>query len=203
MKNQIKKLTLCSVVVAAAVVGLATPAFAQDTAPPPPPPAPVRRVGRTSGDIANGGLGIGGTVFVSGLAGPEVVYDFGAWHLSGLLAFRNQPEAANGDRGTTFAFGVGGWYHLHIGEASDFSIGGAFGLQTHSPPLNGNSTTGFEFEPGAQIRAFITPNVALHGGVALVFEFGDNVNGPDAVLEKQYALAAGITGDFGFTYYFR
>jgi hypothetical protein len=206
MNNKMRALQF--VIATATVAGLAAPAFAQETPPPASAPAPeVKRTGRMAGDVGSGGLGLGGTVFVSGLAGPEVVYDFGAWHLNGLLAFRSQPANMAGDRATMFAFGVGGWYHLHIGENSDFSVGGNFGLQTTSPAGAGNSTTGFEFEPGAQVRAFITPNVALHGGLAVVLAFGDQVNdfgvGAGAQLEKQIALDAGFTGDFGFTYYFR
>jgi hypothetical protein len=98
---------------------------------------------------------------------------------------------------------VGGWYHLHLGESSDFSVGCAFALETFSPPGPAGSSTGFEFEPGAQVRAFITPNVALHGGMAVVLAFGDQVAGPNASLDKQIQLAAGVTGNFGFTYYFR
>jgi len=199
---KIQKATLAlSAAVVVALTGLATPAFAQETAPPPVTEnAPVKRAGRTSGDIGSGGLGVGGTMFVSGLAGPEVVYDFGVWHLGGMVGFLSVPVGPNGDHANLFDFGVSGWYHLHLGENSDFSVGGAFGLETFSPPV-GNGTTGFEFEPGAQIRAFITPNVALHGGMAIVLAFGDQVQ--NGVLEKQIALGARITGDFGFTYYFR
>jgi hypothetical protein len=199
MKKQLTPLTLSTVALVGTLAGFAAPAFAQDS--PPPAPAPeVRRTGRTSGEIANGGLGVGGTMFVSGLAGPEVVYDFGAWHLDGMVAFDSRPFGVNNDRTTTVQFGVGGWYHLHMGESSDFSVGGAFGLANVSPP-QGDGATAFEFEPGVQIRAFITPNVALHGGVALVFAFGDRNTGP---LSKQIALDSNsVTGNFGFTYYFR
>jgi hypothetical protein len=209
MKNRTTTLTLNIVIAAAAVAGLATPAFAQESTAPASAPAPeVKRSGRMAGDVGTGGLGLGGTVFVSGLAGPEVVYDFGSWHLNGLVAFRSEPANGAGDRATRFAFGVGGWYHLHLGESSDFSVGGNFGLETFSPAGPGNnSSTGFEFEPGAQVRAFITPNVALHGGLAVVLAFGDQVGGqgpfPGGALDKQIALDAGFTGDFGFTYYFR
>jgi hypothetical protein len=201
MKIQKRTLTLCSVVVAATVAGLATPAFAQDTtAPAPVVEVPVKRAGRTSGDVANGGLGVGATAFLSGLAGPEVVYDFGLWHIEGMLGFQSVPTGpnGNGNRATAFDFGVGGWYHLHLGEMSDFSLGAAFGLLTVSPPV-GASATAFEFEPGAQIRAFITPNVALHGGMGFVLAFGDQAG----VLQKQVTLAGQIYTDFGFTYYFR
>jgi hypothetical protein len=198
MKIRTITLTLCTV---AALTGLTATAFAQDAAPPPAAStAPVARVGRTSGDIGTGGLGVGATAFVSGLAGPEVVYDFGVWHLEGTLAFDHRGTGANGDgpSQTFFDFGVGGWYHLHLGENSDFSVGGAFGLATFSPGA-GNSATAFEIEPGAQIRAFITPNVALHGGLAFVIAFGDEL----PPLNKQFALASNLTENLGFTYYFR
>jgi hypothetical protein len=200
MKKQLSPLTLSTIALVGTLAGFAAPAFAQDNAPPPAPAQETRRTGRTSGEIANGGLGVGGTVFANGLVGPEVVYDFGAWHLDGTIGFTSVPTAGNGDRTTVFDFGVGGWYHLHMGESSDFSVGGAFALINLSPPGPANSATGFEFEPGVQIRAFITPNVALHGGMALIFAFGDQVN---AAFNKQYALAANVSGNLGFTYYFR
>jgi len=198
MKTRTITLTICTV---AALTGLTAPAFAQEASPPPAAaPAPVARVGRTSGDIGNGGLGVGATMYTSGLFGPEVVYDFGLWHLEGMLGFDHRPEsgAGNAVTVTTFDFGVGGWYHLHLGENSDFSLGAAFGLLTESPSV-GNGATAFELEPGAQVRAFITPNVALHGGLGFVFAFGDYV----PPLQKQVSLDGQISGDFGFTYYFR
>jgi hypothetical protein len=205
MKKNQKSLLFSSLVVAATVAGVAAPAFAQEPATTAPPPE-VRRVGRTSGDVGTGGLGIGATAFVSGLTGPQVVYDFGVWHLEGTLGFRSVPGGinGNGDRTNYFDFGVGGWYHLHIGENSDFSVGGRFGLLNVSPPGPANSATAFEFEPGVQMRAFITPNFAFHGGLALVFEFGDVAGQPDQpALDKSIALAANITSNLGFTYYFR
>jgi hypothetical protein len=206
MKRQLSPVTLSTVALLGTLAGFTAPAFAQEPGASPPPAQEMRRTSRTSGDIANGGLGVGGTVFASGLAGPEVVYDFGAWHLDGMLTFANWPQNGAGDRGTTVAFGVGGWYHLHMGESSDFSVGGAFALANASPPGANNDRTGFEFEPGAQIRAFITPNVALHGGVALVLAFGDQVGAGSLGsmgLNKQIALDASFTGNLGFTYYFR
>jgi hypothetical protein len=201
MKTQMKLRPLSLVIVAAAVTGFAAPAFAQESPPPASAPSPeVKRTGRMAGDIASGGLGIGATAFLSGLTGPEVVYDFGVWHIEGTLGFASTPGGGPANnRNTTFDFGVGGWYHLHIGESSDFSLGAAFGLVTFSPGGGGNGTTGFEFEPGAQVRAFITPNVALHGGMGFVFEFGDQT----AILNKTLALTGQVMADVGFTYYFR
>ena len=216
MKNRMRTLSLNFVIAAATVAGLAAPALAQEATPPASAPAPapeIKRTGRTSGDIAAGGLGVGATAFVSGMSGPEVVYDFGAWHLDGMIGFQSTPTGPNGtgDRATLFQFGVGGWYHLHMGENSDFSVGGAFGLMNISPPGPANSATGFEFEPGVQVRAFITPNVALHGGVGLVFEFGDVTGAPGFAsniglgngFDKSIGLGANINASLGFTYYFR
>ncbi|HEV3031702.1 MAG TPA: hypothetical protein VG319_08650 [Polyangia bacterium] len=200
MKIHKGMLTLSTAVVVA-VAGLATPAFAEDTAPPPvtenAPAAPRAR----HGDVAGGGLGIGAAAFISGLFGPEVVYDFGQFHVEGLLAFSRQPvnNGGNAPTGSVFQFGVGGWYHLHIGENSDFSAGGVFGLRDESPAGGGNSLVGFEIEPGVMIRAFITPNVALHGRAGFVLAFGDQT-GP---LLKQLSLDGQITGGLGITYFFR
>jgi hypothetical protein len=203
MKSQKRTLTLCTVVVATALAALATPAFAEETTTTTTTTTevpPVKHVGRSSGDVGSGGLGVGATAFVSGLAGPEVVYDFGIWHIEGMLGFQRTPTPPNGTgpSATAVDFGVGGWYHLHLGQSSDFSIGGAFGLLTFSPGM-GASTTAFEFEPGAQVRAFITPNVALHAGMAVVFEFGDQVG----LLNKSIILGGQLTANFGFTYFFR
>jgi len=200
MKIHKGTLTLSTAVVVA-TAGLAIPAFAEETAPPPAtetaPAAPRAR----HGDIAGGGLGIGAAAFISGLAGPEVVYDFGQFHVEGLLAFARVP-AGNGPNAPTdsiFQFGLGGWYHLHVGENSDFSAGGVFGLRDASPGGGGPSAVGFEIEPGVMIRAFITPNVALHGRAGIVLAFGDQT-GP---LNKQLALDGEITGGLGITYFFR
>ncbi|HEY2730954.1 MAG TPA: hypothetical protein VGK52_13515 [Polyangia bacterium] len=199
MKIHKATLTLSTAVVVA-VAGLATPAFAQETAPPPvtenAPAAPKAH----HGDIAGGGLGIGAAAFISGLFGPEVVYDFGQFHVEGLLAFARTPgNGPNPPTDSVFQFGLGGWYHLHIGENSDFSAGGVFALRDFSPGGGGNSLVGFEIEPGIMIRAFITPNVALHGRAGFVLAFGDST-GP---LNKQLALDGQITGGLGITYFFR
>ena len=203
MKTRNITRTLCTVVVAAAVSALATPAFAQDATPPATTTAPPH-VARTSGDVGNGGLGVGAEAFVSGLAGPEVVYDAGSWHLEGLIAFDRRP-ANNGpnppDR-SIFDFGVAGWYHLHVGANSDFSLGGGFGLLTVSQ--GGNTATGFEFEPGAEIRVFVTPNVAVSGRLGFVLAFGDQTGN---ALNQQLALNGQTTGGpiagLGLTYFFR
>jgi hypothetical protein len=196
-------LTLVSVVLGS------KPALAQDTPTPAyePPPATTRS-SRSSGGGSGAGLGVGGAAFVSGLAGAQVDYDTAIWDIEGLLAFASvQQNGGNNAPRTTFVdFGVAGWYHLNIGANSDFSIGGGVGIITTSTSQGGGSTNAFVFEPGIRVRAFVTPNVAVHGRVGLPFVFGDSSATPfnGAVPgNTSIALANQLTGGFGFTYYFR
>jgi hypothetical protein len=68
-----------------------------------------------------------------------------------------------------------------------------------SGPAN-NSGTAFVLEPGVQVRAFVTPNVAVHGRVALAMTFGDNVAGYN---DGHLNLGGELVSGFGFTYFFR
>ena len=203
MNRQREKLTICAAIFAATVLGLAAPALAQESSTTPPPAtgeSPVARRGAHGVVGDNPGLGIGAAAFVSGLAGPQVAYDFGVWHVEGLLGFdhRDIGGAPNPPGQTTFDFGVSGWYHLHVGENSDFSVGGGFGFVnlSRSPGGSANATV---LEPGIQVRAFITPNVALHGRVGISFVFGDDTG----ILTPHVGLGGELVNGFGFTYYFR
>jgi hypothetical protein len=196
MRDRTIPLTLCPAVVVAVVIGLATPAIAQEATPPPVPaasePPPVAQHLAASGH--SHGLGIGAAAFLSGLTGPEVTYDFGAFHLAGLVAFN---RANNGPMGATesqIQFGVSGWFHLHMGSSSDFSLGSGVGY-AHDTRNNGMSA--IALEPGVLVRAFVTPNVAVHAGVAVVVGL-DNAT----PIQKHLALAGQILTGFGFTYFF-
>ncbi len=96
----------------------------------------------------------------------------------------------------SLVFGAGGWYHLNQGSSSDFSLGGVIVVGTTSAP--GGSTTVTAFEPGALIRAFVTPNVAVFGRGGLAFVFGDTGSGGTEI-----GLGGQVTGAFGATYFFR
>jgi hypothetical protein len=187
--------------VAIAVLGVGASARAQDNTTPPPsePPPAAHSSSSNSISLSGGaGIGIGASLSLSGLGafGPagQFVYDASIFHVEGLLGF-NTFEGAGGERQTEYAFGVGGWYHLHRGSSSDFSVGALIGIDTTSGP--GPSTTVTVFEPGAQVRAFVTPNVAAFGRVGLAFIFGDTGSGTNVGLGGQ------PTGSFGFTYFFR
>jgi hypothetical protein len=195
MRNRTTPLTLSFAAVAAVLIGLSAPAFAQEGTPPPtestPPPVTHHRV--SSGGNATG-LGLGGAAFLSGLVGPEVTYDFGMFHLAGLLAFQRADTGPMGASETQIQFGVSAWYHLHMGASSDFSLGGGIGYAHDS---GGNGSSAIALEPGAMVRAFVTPNVAIHSRMGLVFAF-DNATPINEHLE----LASQILFAFGFTYFF-
>jgi hypothetical protein len=157
--------------------------------------------GTSIADAGGGGagIGVGAAAFLTGIAGPEVVYDQPKFHVEGLLGFQSVKPGggANPPTLTTVQFGVRGWYHLHRGVSSDFSIGGGVGLVTFSG--GGASDTATSIEPGFQARVFLTPNFGLHATGGLSFAFGDNT-GP---VNKGVGLSSQFTGSFGFAYFFR
>ena len=177
-----------------AVVGLAAGAV------------PARALAQPGGGVVEGGgssgagIGVGAAAFLSGVAGPEVVYDQPKFHIEGLLGFRSQKPGnqANPPTETTLQFGVRGWYHVSRGVSSDFSLGGGVGVQTFSG--TGVSQTATAIEPGIQARVFLTPNFTLHVVSGLSFTFGDNVNGGTT---RGISLAPQFLGGFGFAYFFR
>jgi hypothetical protein len=189
--------TLLMSLFAAAVLGLGATAQAQETPPPsdaPPPPPPAQHHSSSGGGA---GIGVGAGVTLTGGTFGQFVYDQDIWHLEGLLTFGSFSTGGGGDRATAVGFGAGGWYHLHRGSSADFSVGGALTVNTFSAG-GGGSTTVTAVEPGAQIRAFITPNVALSARVGLALQFGDTMGGGTDV-----QLLGQAQGAFGITYFFR
>jgi hypothetical protein len=173
-------------------------AFAQtDATPPPSAPAASTSV-VSSGGGAGAGLGIGAEAWLSGLAGGTVAYDQYVWHIQGMIGFASQSNGPN-PRTTGVEIGVSGWYHLAHGASSDFSLGGGVGFATASG--GGASAQAFAIEPGALVRVFLTPNVALSGRVGLAMTFGDN--GTAAGGASRVALSGQTTAALGFTYFFR
>lgn len=185
-----RKVTL-SLIALTAVAGLATPAFAQETAPSEPPPAASHR---SSGGVARG-WGVGATALIGGPAGVQVVYDLGQFHLEGLVGFNRTPTGGpNSEKHTVLDIGAGGWYHFATGDSSDFSLGGDIGFSHDS---GGAGATAVVIEPGAMIRAFVTSNVAVHGRMVVVMGF-DNAGS----INERLALAGNILAGFGATYFF-
>lgn len=133
------------------------------------------------------GFGIGAESTLTGVTGAALVYDAGNWRIDGLLAFSSQG-------GTDLALAGRFWYVLHTGESSDLSIGGGLGLvDGDGGPMNDNDLD-VHIEAGAQIRAFITSNVALSaaGGFGFVIDDGDDFLG----------FGGQLIGSMGVTYFF-
>lgn len=190
---------LITTLVAGVAMGVAARAQAQDTPPPSEPPPATRSSGGSVSLGGGAGIGVGVAVTLTNvdtfLPGGQFVYDAALFHIEALLGFASAEVNGAGDRGSEWIFGAGGWYHFHRGSSSDFSLGGLIAIDTTSGP--GPSQTTTAFEPGAQIRAFLTPNVALSARVGLAFVFGDTGSGTNIGLGGQ------PTGAFGLTYFFR
>lgn len=174
----------------ALAIPLAVPAvtLAQDTPPPPPPP-----VAEQTRMAPGAGLGVGAFAFLSGPAGAQVVYDMSKFHIEGLFGFDHDESGDN----TLYTFGARGWYHLHSGSNSDFSLGGGIGMLNLSGPMDSSLTATF-IEPGALARVFLTPNFALHGTVGFRLVFGD-----DGAGDGDIGLGGQVVSGFGFSYFFR
>ena len=193
--NRTNKLMM--MLLAAALLIAAGPAQAQDSPPPAAPPPATSTIGGGPG----AGIGVGAAVTLADTTFGQTktftanfVYDMAILHIEGLLGFTSFENNA-GDRVTDWLFGAGGWYHFHRGASSDFSLGALIAINTTSGP--GQSRTVTAFEPGAQVRAFVTPNVAIFARAGLAFLFGDTGSGTDIALGGQ------ATGAFGFSYFFR
>jgi hypothetical protein len=184
----------------AGVLTLAFAVSARAQTPPPAESSPPTAARSSGGGSGGAGLGVGASIFFSGLAGADVVYDQPVWHIEGLLAFQStRGGGMNPPRVTTFDVGVSGWYHLHTGTASDFSLGGGVGFVSQSG--GGTSLSQVVLEPGAEIRAFVTPNVAVGARLGLAFLFGDNINANNG--NTSILLGAQAVGAIGLTYFFR
>lgn len=136
-----------------------------------------------------GSIGVGGEVQLSGLGGVSVNYDTGKFHVGGFLGFNDPPGADN------TLFDIGGRFFFHIAgtASSDFSLGGSIGIRSDQPAPAADRQTGLFLEPGFQIRAFITSNVALSftGGISI-----GAIDASDVVID------ADVVGQAGVHYYF-
>lgn len=141
---------------------------------------------------SDGTIGVGAEAQLSGLSGASVNYDAGRFHVGGFLSFQD----ASGPNNTDIGLGGRFFWHLHSTPTSDFSIGGNLGVLFNNDPNpqpNGSSATELFLEPGVQIRAFISGNVALSATVGIVIGLAD----ADGV-----ALDGQLTGGAGIHYYF-
>lgn len=134
------------------------------------------------------GLLVSGPGFANQFAGPTVVFQTPLFHIEGLVTFTDT-DADGTDVGVAGRF----WYALSQTERSDFSVGGGLGLLIDDVP-GGDDQTDIELNLGAQIRAFIVPNVALSAtlGFGVVSTDGDDFTG----------FIGDVTGAMGIVYFF-
>lgn len=126
----------------------------------------------TTGSAAAGGqegsIGVGAEFGLSGLGGPSLNYDAGAFHVGGFFAFSDDDA-----EGTDFAFGGRFFWHIHQTAASDFGLGAGLGfLSDDIVPADDRNLAVF-LEPSLQIRTFIIPNVALSFTAGFSFGLAD------------------------------
>jgi hypothetical protein len=168
-------------------------ASAQETpaTPPPSPPPPAASGG-------GNGIGVGAAAFLSSGFGALVNYDEAIWDIDGILGFGSRRGGGPGSAtNTNLLIGVRGWYHLHRGSNSDFSVGGGIGMEHNTG--GGPSSTATLLEPGVRARAFITSNVAVHAVVGLSVVLGDNASRNNV----GFGIGAQPLFGLGFTYYFK
>lgn len=135
-----------------------------------------------------GSIGVGAEYNLFSLGGASVNFDQGDFHVGGFLGFSDGDTPGDNTEVT-----IGGrfWWHVHSTAMSDFSVGGSLGMlheDESSPPANDDHTD-FYIDLGAQIRAFVTSNVALSTSLGLGIAAGD---ADGVILTGQPVLIAGV-----------
>jgi hypothetical protein len=162
------------------VGALASPAFAQEAASG----APSFGVGAEAG-------------LLGGPASAAMSYDMGQLRINGIFGFSS---GLNGigqrQNGTVLALGGRALWIVHQGSNADLSLGGGLGLTNVNPDGAGNSTTDIHVEALAQIRVFITTNVALSTALGFGIDLNDN-------RDDFFQFGGQFLPSVGLMYYFR
>ena len=134
-------------------------------------------------------VGVGVETMLAGPTGPAVIFQTPAFHVEGILAFFDLGDETDLTLAGRF------WYAVSQTARSDFSVGGGIGILINDDgdPNNDNDVA-IEIDIGAQLRAFIVPNVAL--SVTLGFSIVAD-DGPDPI-----ALGGDLLGTTGIAYFF-
>jgi hypothetical protein len=176
-----------------------------DPAPPPPPePAPAPPPASTSATVTaapapapadssatlGSAIGVGVHAMIAGPVGPAIVYNGGPFHIEGILAFTDVDDASS------MAIAGRGWFHVHESPGASLSVGGGLGflnsdMSDPALPMSEDSSV-IVIEGGAQVRFFITRNVALSAALGLSILAGDG----DAI-----SIGGQLTGGLGITYF--
>ena len=142
-----------------------------------------------------GSIGVGAEYQLSGIGGISLQYDGGIFHAGAALGL-NDPD------GKPAEFDLAGdfWFHVHHTAFTDFSVGGSLGFASISTTnmVTNNTTrnTDLFLEPGFQIRAFLSSNVAISATGGISIGLAD---------DKTVLIAGqnfGAAGAIGIHYYF-
>ncbi len=139
-----------------------------------------------------GSIGVGAEYTLSGIGGVSVNYDAGPFHVGGSLGY-SDPAGPNNSR-----FQIAGrfFYHVHHSAFADFGLGGQIGLDSVPGAMGANRGTNLFIEPGFEIRAFLSSNVALSANGGFV------IGTADASEFDIRGSTTGVAGGFGIHYYF-
>lgn len=133
-----------------------------------------------------GTIGVGAEVGLNGeTGGASVNYDAGKFHVGGFIGFDD--DGGNDD--TDYTFGARFYYHVHETTMSDFGVGGMIGFYSEDNVAPVDRDTRLYFEPGIQIRAFLSNNVALSFTTGLSFGLAD---GDGASITGQITALGGV-----------
>ena len=124
------------------------------------------------------------------VGGVSMNYDAGLFHVGAVLGYERVKPAV-GEAKTNFEVGARFFYHVHSAGQADFGIGGEVGIA--EVPMGTGHDTHLFIDPGFQIRAFVTPNVALS------FTAGVVLGTVDA---NSIAIGGQVNALAGFHYYF-
>jgi hypothetical protein len=125
------------------------------------------------------GIGVGAVTMLNGTSGLLFTWGSagGGFHIDGLTGLHHYRPAPNGNNVTDFTLGGRFWYHLHAASFADFSVGGGLGMLLWNDGTPGSdSNLDLTLEVGAQIRAFVVPNVAFIADLGLGATFGSDDN---------------------------
>jgi hypothetical protein len=125
-------------------------------------------IGTASAGGQAGSIGVGAEYQLSGIGGLSVNYDAGAFHVGGSLGVADPA----GNDNTVFQLAGRFYYHVHHTAFADFGLGGSLGLSSQPVPM-GNRATDVYLEPGFEIRAFLSSNVALSATAGIVIGAAD------------------------------
>ena len=139
-----------------------------------------------------GSIGVGAEFQLSGIGGPSLNYDAGAFHVGGSLGFGDNLGGMAPDY---FEIGARFFYHVHSTAMSDFGLGGNFGVASVDSGMPDRATLIY-IEPGLQVRAFIAANTALSFTAGIVLGVSD----ADGVAITGQGTGFGLGG--GVHYYF-